>query len=511
MVSEGSDIYLSVLDLAQLIDRGIALLIEMTERFAANYDRCANKKIILNRVGELIKFKAANERHWSSKFEPIRTALPGMYRDKVTEGDRLLFVNAESLILVDVGDHDIYTRWETRKLSPREQREIFDRRKPVSQEIVSQLFQGVTSQELFAASPEEIITNDKFTWTYDAEVTSDWLIFLDEQQLKVRDLLLTEIVENRAHCHFDILAGTAGTGKTVILTQLAIDLHELGLPVKFIANPGVVKQLKRVHGLVPGLTSKQDINRGDIVLLDDPETVQDLVAFKARASKIGASCLIVALDPIQWKKRKSLEQFAKLIEPLSIKYLNVCYRQGAEVGKGALNYTDQMLTGLNPYADFEKVMAFNATKDWFLKYFVRDVVFSHEGGALQVLKGAVEERFTNQVARFRSRYDRWDWTPPLLLVWDENLSDLKNLKQTLKTVSRGLNAEDKNLQDVDSVRGVEYQEVILVISAATWEIFNTPRSAAGGIDWEARTPFHTFMTRAKDSVTVLVADADPTR
>lgn len=429
-----------------------------------------------------------------------------MYRDKITDGDRMLFVNSDPLVLVDVGDHDVYKRWENRKLSPREQKEIFERRHPMPQAIVGQLFEGVTAEEFFSASADEILNNDKFTWKYDAELSLDWLIFLDEQQLTLKYQLLGQILEERSNCLFEIVAGAAGTGKTVILTQLAFDLAEVGLPVRFIANPGVVRQLRRSHGSVPGLTSEQAVSPGEIVLLDDPETVQDLIHFKSFATKNRASALIVALDPIQWKKRKSLEQFDKFLGGMSVKYLNVCYRQGADVGRSALQYTDQMLSGLNPYADFDKVAAFNSTRDWFLEHFVRDVEFSHEGGALQVLPGNLEERFTRQIERFRSRYDLWDWTAPLLLVWDERLVDLPKLKKKLKAISKGLNVEDKNMQDVDAIRGVEYQEVMLIVSAATWATFNTPQAAAGGLDWEARTPFHTFMTRAKDSVTFLIQE-----
>ena len=60
--------------------------------------------------------------------------------------------------------------------------------------------------------------------------------------------------------------------------------------------------------------------------------------------------------------------------------------------------------------------------------------------------------------------------------------------------------------DPESVRGTEYQEVLLILSMTQWVELTGSSVVESNVDWNRASPIHMFLTRARDTVTILIDD-----
>ena len=58
------------------------------------------------------------------------------------------------------------------------------------------------------------------------------------------------------------------------------------------------------------------------------------------------------------------------------------------------------------------------------------------------------------------------------------------------------------------IRGVEFQEVMLIITNEFWNKLNVGENGLNSENWEKITSLHTIFSRAKDSIVVYVDNKD---
>jgi RecA-family ATPase len=109
--------------------------------------------------------------------------------------------------------------------------------------------------------------NSEMRWLYEEELSDAWIQFLDKQQSEIKERIFDE-VKSPGTFGFHLLLGGAGTGKTVVLLNLALSLASVGRNVVCQFNEQVIKYLNSGSQRVPG--AGLSMQPGAVVLLDDP-------------------------------------------------------------------------------------------------------------------------------------------------------------------------------------------------------------------------------------------------
>ena len=71
---------------------------------------------------------------------------------------------------------------------------------------------------------------------------------------------------------------------------------------------------------------------------------------------------------------------------------------------------------------------------------------------------------------------------------------------------KGFNVLFKSLDQIDSVRGTEFQEIFIVINEKKWQHFQEGKLGAGSLEWSRILSLHTMLTRSKDATIIFVED-----
>ena len=106
--------------------------------------------------------------------------------------------------------------------------------------------------------------------------------------------------------------GGPGTGKTMILQNIAEKLDRIGRAVTLQMSDPVRKYLESGGAKLPGLNL--EVTEGTILLIDDPETSRHLISDLRRGKSRGVRAVVIATDPLQWLEKQSLEDFEKIQE-----------------------------------------------------------------------------------------------------------------------------------------------------------------------------------------------------
>lgn len=349
---------------------------------------------------------------WLRNLERLRDPQLEIYRIKVTEGDRLIFsVDSNKIIFLDVGPHEVMEDFLS--LSASAKNKIIDS----LLELPKWFFKSRSSSSLKSNLTLADEGGEEMRWIFEDELNESWLQFLDEEQSKVRDKIFEQI-KTPGEFEFHLILGGAGTGKTVILLNIALSLKEEGRNVVTRFSEQVLKYLNSGVQRVPG--SKLELQPGSVVLLDDPRDLTDLRKMLQECARVGVRALVVTLDPFQWIERRVYEKFYDLIDSLEPKLheLSLCYRQSANVGSKALQFTDQILEKTSPFILDAKIEAHRKSLDPLREICVENVRFVDDGGRFRIYEKDLAVSFLTEVTRIRSRIDLWRHWHPLLLVED---------------------------------------------------------------------------------------------
>ena len=264
--------------------------ITWTPRFKSQLDRYTGvHEMVISRTAELIRKAESNPTSWHRYEEKLKDDSFGSvqaYKTAVTSGDRLVFVVENSqIILVDIGKHEVmddYARmsksarnkdisstrevdsWFANKLSIKLLKKSSARSKPNPGQ------QKVDISEIMS----EEIQGDDFRYAFDEELNEKWVLFLDQQQSKVANEIYMDLErpEHKLKIHF--ILGGPGTGKTIVLLNIAIRLENADKAVSFQLSQGVLKYLNSGSAKVPG--ANLGPGPGVVLLVDDPADLQSM-------------------------------------------------------------------------------------------------------------------------------------------------------------------------------------------------------------------------------------------
>ena len=439
-----------------------------------------HQKRILKRVEE-IGVRIRGSERWIDEFEAITSHVPTrVFRDKVTPGFRMLIaIEGNQLTLLDVGIHEIYEDWGLVDKTRTIQKNRYANRELAPDDFQKQFH-----------IPQIVFPENQDT-PHPMEYSSGWLLHLSSEQQELKDELLNEIFyKGPGKNRFELILGTAGTGKTTTLLSLLIDLDDLGVTTSIMLPPGVTQSILESGLSIPNIGKRPEEIGAAIVLVDDPLTPQDLENALSEARDNQRSMVIAAIDPFQWCDNKSIAKLQNLRYEfkVSVRELFVNYRQRAEVARKCLDVSKVMFRNLDGYyaKNYEDLLS--------------KTTLSHEGG--RATKIPLQGLLTNETAKWllfvQKSQNYWTWTKPHLIVWFS-----ESVRKDLAHLFKGLRAKHVFWDEAASIRGQEFQSVLLYLPSGFADDVARESKKIDLASWKKKSDFHTFMSRAKDSTTII--------
>jgi hypothetical protein len=384
---------------------------------------------------------------------------------------------------------------------------------------------------------------------FEPEIVEDRIVWLSDEQFDLVDDLF-EKLRLPGPFEFHIVVGVAGTGKTQVLLSLANDLRTDGLSVVSKFPRELRVELKKAGFQLS--SDKEAI--GAVHLYDDPIRLSNIKLAYNNALETGARALVVAVDPFQWAERKSILKFTNYLDPQmsdpgfieshatlerfrdiaygiqpEIHWLRSVYRQAGHTGLAALELSRHIFDNTNPFVSDSKVSEYEKFVQPVVKHVLDNINFVFQGGEFDVIETREPiPEISKLVRRNLNRPDRWSWTNSLLFVLPGTAPDPSEEESSLPTIKEhepnldfpSLGIPELNLplssygmdlvyfEDPNRVRGKEYQEVIVVLTEQLWKIMTSKNVGLSSIEWKKIMPLHTFITRAKDNVCLIIVKGD---
>jgi hypothetical protein len=273
-----------------------------------------------------------------------------------------------------------------------------------------------------------------------------------------------------------------------------------------ILPAGVRHYVDSLDPATPGL----DIGlAGGVILLDDPETFEKMRDHVDYAKSQGKS-IVVAIDPTQWHKRRTIEKFHGFLEKTPhIRYeLTNAYRQGEGVGGPAMKLIRSFLRQSSAFAaDYRFEGERSQAQEWE-KLCLDEITFTDEDGSMNVYPD--EEQLLGNVMlelqRMQTFQTERNW-PKTLVGWQVKKHLPRGVK-VLLDATRNLNPKFsyriRSYGQVEEIRGTEFESALLFITHRQWQLLVTGIRGAGTDDWELVTPLLTFLSRAENRLAIFV-------
>ena len=486
--------------------------VKWTPRFIEHFRRYNGiNEFVIKKTAELVKKANSNPINWHYDLEKLRdSSLDGVlaYRFKITSGDRLILViNGSDLILADIGSHDVMVEYSKISKNLRDKDLASARKidgffkKHLEIALSGSGYPTEARIEIPSDFLGESLHGDDSRWLYEAELSSEWVNFLDEEQARISETLFNKLVIPSDEMSVEFIMGGPGTGKTVVLLNLATNLHQAGRAVSFEASPNVIKYLSSDGNNVPG--ANFGFGQGVVALIDDPISSKALADSLRKAKSAGCRAIVIGFDPLQWHERKMEANFRKIIENVKYQFypLWTCYRQTSGVGRKTLELTEKIYHASSRFLDSVKQIAEREELQPYIDLSL-GMNFVDESGRYVVHEKNIDEKYLEEIQRFKARIDRWKHTSPIAFVYDDEIP--QKFIKTLKREASGLNRTEIPLSRYKDIRGVEFQELFLFICKDFWFDLNNGKLGVGAQEWEKLVCLHTILSRPKDSLVLFV-------
>jgi hypothetical protein len=419
---------------------------------------------------------------------------------KITSGDRLIALLSEKEVtLLDCGPHDAEKQWDRIPNKRRWLKERISHRRPANH-IISE------GQDNPFLSLEPI---DGWSPYFFQESTDEWVHFLDMAQYE-----LVEAIYDSSETHLlggrgmqsHLIVGGPGTGKTVVLFKLFQKLLGAGVVASLHVSKEVRKYLTSVtHSDIPRASWSDDASvRTEVVLLDDPSTFYEIEHLRSRIGDGRPTVLIAAFDPLQLKKLPddaSFDHFRRSLGAV-LHELHSCYRQKEAIGQKVLAMT-RVLARSSPYASRSNKEQFAQTHTRLLSEYNR-LDFVNPLGYFHVYQRNCLDALSKELRRL-AKSPLWQHWPGILFVLDSE--GYPEIPPNLKDLIKGVRRQSRVVlsRDVEDIKGVEFQHVFMVLTQATLDALQQPFSKVGLREYDRRRLFRIPVSRAKDSLVLLVA------
>ena len=106
--------------------------------------------------------------------------------------------------------------------------------------------------------------------------------------------------------------------------------------------------------------------------------------------------------------------------------------------------------------------------------------------------------------RLKARIDLWSHSPAACFIYEDTLAE--KWRTNVKNEFFGINKKDLLLSKYSSIRGVEFQEVFVFLTADFWTRLTQGQKGLNSTNWEKLTSLHTIFSRAKDSLVIFVEE-----
>lgn len=466
-----------------------------TDRFRDKASRFRDPVRIRSRIIHILD-RAAKDKNWTRDFERIHTHISHVYREKVSKGGRLLFSFDGELVLLDIDDHDIYDDW-SKKLNKRSAKKMLESATRLQLDDW-RIFP--TSKKLSALSVASslVSTNASINVYDESEWDERWLLYLDEHQMDVL-LAIEGKLEQGLPGETHWIWGGAGTGKTVVALHLLRRLRARGVVASFETLEGARRHIEQGFKEIVEIPSKAQA--GGVHILDDPLNHDTTLESIRKAKSLGAERVIVFTDPLQSAGQAQTAAHYELHTKgaqSSLFILRDCHRQPEFIGTEIRALAAEAY-GYSDYGEEEGNLV--RLENRLLEILGLDILYTRKGGIFEVIEEPHDLALKALAIRLNDRYDLWTWTVPILLVWSEGLY---SMRKASRHMFASMSKKDVRFGDFEDIRGVEFQEVVLLMTKTEFEELMTLKLPIAPYSWHKFTPLYTFLSRAKDAVTVII-------
>lgn len=458
-------------------------------------------------VGELIHEAQSSNRHRLANIRKHKNS--GLFRlsgltgsEQCLRGYRAIVdVSGASLDLYSVGDH--------------QNMEGFTREDRLSAEST------LSPWTNYSIGP---IRDFEDIWRHDFEAlenTTQWIYVLDHQQRVALDRVFDLYLERRKKTEVHIVGGP-GTGKTSILLNLLYALAD-----EYPSTTLVTHRLMRDYLLAWGQLrvgrwcSYEDLEEindsGDdpyhnlaeakVILADDPASQSEID--RLRAVHRRGQLLVIAYDPEQLKPVHHLydaltdEDIAQYEADVDLFVeLSLCYRQRKLIGKR----TKPMLVNLSSASKYlreEKTLREQSLRERVRGY-SSSLVFTNPGGRVWIVPSAtvakMKQTLDEWLGFLRGR-ELWENWPAFLVLFDQDIPGLDSLVRQL-WMPLGSSARILSLEEVFSIRGSEFQHVVMYLRSLDLDRMVTGFRGLGAPETNRLRSLRIPLTRSRDSTVI---------
>ncbi len=415
---------------------------------------------------------------------------------KVGSGYRILAAQFEgqTICLLMSGQHDsVYAEFD------RNQRRILDQARRREEPFLATGQKNLGVEELFASSRVATIEH-----TREAEWTSDWVYFLDDDQAQIAAAIEDEIdaALRDQTPRTIVLIGGPGTGKTSVLLKLMGRLSDLDhVDVGLQCSQQLSKYLE-AKTLLP-IDRYISCTTPDVLFIDDPGNLLHMMASQTGTVPV----TVVAVDPLQMDevpRDADLKTFLQAND-VTTHFLRQCYRQKEGPGQNALEISRRVADS-TPYLDTAKIeqhrAAFAGVHEMSL-----DIEFTNPSGSFTKYtdcKRIDVKSHVNWILKQNPIQAGW---PSIAIVIDSESEQPDWLLSSLKC----LDAQVIPLRRVSAeLKGLDYDHVLIFLSPSTYSAVFSGFKGSGRTHYDNYRKLRIPFTRARDSVAVFQLGTEDT-
>jgi hypothetical protein len=341
--------------------------------------------------------------------------------------------------------------------------------------------------------------------TYAEALDNNWLKFLDDPQQELLEQIESAVLRNQDTFSVHMIIGGAGTGKTMVLLQLAWRLrHKHNLQVILNLPKGLKEQLKYTQSIdwyEPGISG--------VHLLDDPLVFENVTRL-LESAKAQSRPLVFAIDPTQWEDKKVREKFAVFLKKTELTEYTLLksYRQGGLIGQEVKKLATHFLKHSSYRADVGLVREQIESANYWETVCLTKMTFSDELGFFKIYNTLNSDEYTPALDEIFSRalqYENYRSNWPRVLVASD-VSIPKEIEAFLKDVQQKMRPPTRlrHYQEAYAVRGTEFENVVLIMRQKDWSLLQKGKTGLSAPEWEKCLSMLTFMSRAENQLALVI-------